>query len=200
MRDRAWAKVKAEQPLLLIDSPVYTAFGAWQHINNVKRGVEIVAKEYARGMRHISFCCELYAYHSAHGRYVLHEHPAQVVSSGADVVKKILDLEGVCFAVGYQCRYGAEPGGQPIKKPTGFMSTCAGIRKALSKTCSAKHGRCSRPTGGSHVLCDGRVARIAAIFPIRLRKAILEGLGNQLNKDGVVLDGAVVKIQTQGEQ
>jgi hypothetical protein len=42
MRDRAWAKVRAEQPLLLIGSPMCTAF--WQHINHVNRALTIVAK------------------------------------------------------------------------------------------------------------------------------------------------------------
>ena len=35
------------------------------------------------------------------------------------------------------------------------------------------------------------VARMAAIFPIRLCKAILEGFRNQLKKDGVVFEGVV---------
>ena len=62
MRRRAWAKVKSERPLLLIGSPMCTAFSAWQHINNAKRDPATVAKEYARGLSHLRFCCELYAY------------------------------------------------------------------------------------------------------------------------------------------
>ena len=50
MRNRAWAKIRAEQPLLPIGSPMCTAFSAWQHISNVKRDPAIVAKEYERGM------------------------------------------------------------------------------------------------------------------------------------------------------
>ena len=45
MRDRAWAKVKSEQPLLLIGSPMCTAFSAWQHINNSKRDLATTSKE-----------------------------------------------------------------------------------------------------------------------------------------------------------
>ena len=33
LRNRAWAKVKSEQPLILIGTPMCTAFSAWQHIN-----------------------------------------------------------------------------------------------------------------------------------------------------------------------
>ena len=59
MRARARAKVRSEQPLLLIGTPMCTAFSALQHS---KRDPEMVAREYARGLRHLSFCCELYAY------------------------------------------------------------------------------------------------------------------------------------------
>ena len=37
MRERAWAKIKNEQPTLLIGSPTYTAFSAWPPRR--KRGV-----------------------------------------------------------------------------------------------------------------------------------------------------------------
>ena len=126
-----------------------------------------------------------------HGRYFLHEHPAQATSWNTDVVKRILELEGVQRTVGHQCQYGADYEGSPIKKPTGFMSNSPHIRKALSKLCKGKHGHCSRPAGGEHILCNGRVARMAAIFPVGLCKAILSGLKAQLKSDGIVCNGVV---------
>jgi len=191
MRARAWKKLTTEQPLLLIGSPMCTAFSAWQYINNSKRDPAVVAKEYARGLRHLTFCCEMYEYQVSQGRYFLHEHPAQATSWQTQIVKRIMDLEGVARTVGHQCQYGAESDGHPIKKPTGFMSNCAGIRKALSKTCLGRKGNCSRIAGGQHILCNGRVARMAAIFPVRLCKAILGGLRDQLRADGAVHDGVV---------
>ena len=59
------------------------------------------------------------------------------------------------------------------------------------KKCNGKNGQCSRPNGGEHVLCNGRVARMAAIFPLKLCRAILGGLKSQLKKDGVVCNGQV---------
>ena len=53
MWQRAWAKVKSEEPLLLIGSPMCTAFSAWQYINNVKRDPE-VARRRRRGARDTS--------------------------------------------------------------------------------------------------------------------------------------------------
>ena len=71
------------------------------------------------------------------------------------------------------------------------MSNSIEVRKALSKICNGKHGHCSRPEGGYHVLCNGRVARMAAIFPVKLCKPILSGFSRQLRKDGLITDGVV---------
>ena len=111
MRARAWARLRSEQPLLVMGTPMCTAFSAWQHINNSKRDPEIVAREYAQGLRHLSFCCEPYAYQVESGRYVLHEHSAQATSWHTDVVKKIMTMENVSRTVGHQCQYGAEANG-----------------------------------------------------------------------------------------
>ena len=191
MRERAWKKVKTEEPLLLIGSPMCTAFSAWQHINNAKRDPAVVEQEIKRAMVHLTFCCELYEYQVSRKRYFLHEHPAQATSWSTDVVKRIMNLEGVQRTVGDQCQYGAEAYGQPIRKPTGFMSNCEGIRKSLSKLCRGRYGQCSRREGGSHILCNGKVARMAAVYPVKLCKAILTGLRDQLRSDGVVIDGIV---------
>ena len=83
MRDRAWAKIKSEQPLVLIGSPMCTACNAWQHINNSKRDPAITSKEYERGLSHFRICSELYEYQLSQGRYLLHEHPS---SSPRDIL------------------------------------------------------------------------------------------------------------------
>ena len=69
MRKRAWANIEEEQPMLLIGSPMCTAFRAWQHINNSKRDPKATSKEYERGLIHLRFCCELYEHQVAHGRF-----------------------------------------------------------------------------------------------------------------------------------
>ena len=71
------------------------------------------------------------------------------------------------------------------------MSNSIEVRKALSKACKGKQGHCSRTEGGDHILCNGRVARLAAIFPVKLCKAILSGFSNQLRRDGVTVPGVI---------
>ena len=53
------------------------------------------------------------------GKYFLREHPAQATSWYTEVVKRIMNLEGVDRTVGHQCQYGAECDGEPIEKPIG---------------------------------------------------------------------------------
>ena len=79
----------------------------------------MAADEKARGLRHLSFCCKLYAYQVSTGKYFLHEHPAQATSWYTEVVKRIMNLEGVDRTVGHQCHDGTEDDGEPIKKPIG---------------------------------------------------------------------------------
>ena len=75
------------------------------------------------------------------------------------------------------------------------MTNCAGIAKALTKVCKGKGGFCSRRQGGKHILCNGKVARQAAVFPMRLCHAILAGLRNELRKEGTVEYGVVGMLE-----
>ena len=63
--------------------------------------------------------------------------------------------------------------GNPIKKPTGFMSNAPQLLNALNKRCFGRHGLCSRPSGGAHQNCLGKVARRAAIFSDMMCEMIL---------------------------
>ena len=59
-RRRARERVERERPMLLIGSPMCTAFNAWQRIHNMKRDPEVVRREYLKAMIHIRFTMELY--------------------------------------------------------------------------------------------------------------------------------------------
>ena len=181
--------------LTLIDaqgSPMCTAFSAWQFINNKKRDPTVVAREYTRAMIHIRFCMELYKLQADAGRYFLHEHPASAMSWAEPEVRRIAQMQGVQIAVGDQCMYeAADKDGDPIKKPTKFMTNSACIAEALSKRCGGKLGWCSRPSGGRHALCNGNRAKAAAIYPFALCRAILTGFRDQMILDGRLKPGSV---------
>ena len=65
-------------------------------------------------------------------------------SWGEKCVKHIEDIGSASKVIADQCQYGAEAYGQPIRKPTSFMSNSEELRKALPEVCKGTLGHCSR--------------------------------------------------------
>ena len=183
MRDKAEKLIATQQPTLLIGSPMCTAFSAWQHINRTKRPADVCERELIAGRVHLAWCCKLYKAQIARGAFFLHEHPGCATSWKEDCVREVLALKGVARVVADQCQLGQETeGGDPIRKPTGFMSNSPCILGHLDRRCNGRRGLCSRPKGGEHQLCNGKVARRASIFQRELCEAILRGIRDQLRQ------------------
>ena len=108
MRDRALQRVREERPLLLVGSPMCTAFSTWQRVNNAFRDPVVVAGEMARARKHLEFCVELYREQIRGGRYFLHEHPAYASSWQTDIIEGIMSEDGVLRVTADQCLYGSE--------------------------------------------------------------------------------------------
>ena len=97
---------------------------------------------------------------------------------------RVLALNGVRRVRSDQCQHGQESElGNPVKKPTGFMSNAACLLEALDRRCFGRKGLCSRPGGGEHQNCLGKVARRAAIFSDQMCETILRGISLQLKSD-----------------
>ena len=193
-RQKARRLVEVEKPMFLIGSPACTAYSSWQQLNNTKRDPSVVTRERACADVHLAFVCELYELQQQNRRYFLHEHPDGAASWGLECVQTVMALDGVRRVVGDQCQYGQQSAdGVAIKKPTGWMSNSEELLKALSRRCGHRElGRCSRPKGGQHQICSGsRVTRAAAVYPMKLCKAILVGCRNQLRHDGRLTLGIV---------
>ena len=97
----------------------------------------------------------------------------------------IAGMTGVRIVVADQCQLGlVDKDGGPIKKLTKSMTNCRGIAEALTRRCQGRGGACSTVEGGRHVLCNGKTARLAAIYTFDLCIAILTGLKAQMERDG----------------
>ena len=132
MRDRAMKKLKDERPMLLIGSPMCTAFSTWQRINHKIRDPYIVECEKRRAVMHFRFCVDLYMEQIEGGRYFVHEHPAHATSWQEDCMKKLMGEPGVETATCDQCMYGSEAAdGSPVKKPTTFLTNAPELAKQL---------------------------------------------------------------------
>ena len=120
---------------------------------------------------HMEFVTQLYRDQVTEGRYFFARAPA---------VRVVMELRvpGVGGTRGDQCQYGAEAKrgphkGQPVKKPTGFMSNFCELLKALSRRCAGQGNRCSRLGGGGHATCSGNVCKDAAVYTRELCRAVL---------------------------
>ena len=121
------------------------------------------------------------------GIYFQHEHPKFASSWTLECVKRLQMFPGVTTVRADQCHYGAVALHGPHKasrllKPTGFMSNSCMIFRALSRTCGASGGRCSRFQGG-------RQSAETAMYTRAFRRVILHGLTAQLQADGQLHDG-----------
>ena len=58
-REKALAKLRHECPMLLVGSPMCTAFSSWQRISDKVRDPAVCAAEKARALVHLSFCVQL---------------------------------------------------------------------------------------------------------------------------------------------
>ena len=61
---------------------------------------------------------------------------------------------------------------------------CEDILEQLNCRRRGKNGQCSRPTGGTHQLCNDKTARRAAIFQRELCEGVLIGLKNYTTRHG----------------
>ena len=201
MRERALERVRREKPLLLVGSPMCTAFSTWQRINDKIRDKYVVEAEKKRAVMHLEFCIELCREQLKHGRYFLHEHPAYATSWQEESMQKLMEESGVERTVCDQCMYGCKTlEGAPVKKPTQFVTNSPELAKKLGVRCTGRGGACSRPSGGAHVQCRGKVARRAAVYDFKLCRAILVGFRNQLRVDGIYKDGFIGILEDRGER
>ena len=97
---------------------------------------------------------------------------------------QVLAMSGVRRIRSDQCQHGQESElGNPVKKPTGFMSNAACLLETLDRRWFGRKGLCSRPGGGEHQNCLGETARRAAIFSDQMCETILRGISLQLRSD-----------------
>ncbi len=192
MRERARQRVAEDKPVLLVGSPACTPYSTWQRLNAMRHGWPEgeVERRRVAGDVHLRFVCELYKLQLDGGRYFLHVNPDQATSWQRTSIVDILQDERVKIAASDQCQYGQRSRcGDPVRKPTGWMSNSPEILKKLSKRCHGRRGACSRRGGGRHATASGRLAREAAVYPFKLCRAILEGCRNQLMRDGTLKEG-----------
>ena len=165
-RQRAEQLLAEQQPEFLIGSPMCTAFSRLQRIGtSIPKGEpgwrdpEKMAEERARAMVHLCVCCQLYLQQMARGGYFVHKHPSPADSWHEECVQEVWSKIGVRRVLCDQCIFGqCNETGEPVKKPTGFLTNSPEVAACVGKRCLGQRGQCSRPGGGEHAPCIGKVA------------------------------------------
>jgi hypothetical protein len=105
-RDKVMDMVLGKKALLIIGSPLCTAFSQLPNWNLRKmdkgRKDDIINK----GREHLKFCMLLYRIQHENGMYFPHEHPNKATSWDMPEVKEIMELEGVEVTRGDMCAFG----------------------------------------------------------------------------------------------
>ena len=128
----------------------------------------------------LDFAVEIYELQLRAGRHFLHEHPQSAASWQEPRVRALLRDPRVGTAVAHLCQYGmatkdACGGRAPARKATTFMSSSAALLRRLSKKCDGSH---------DHQRLEGGRARVVAIYPPGLCRAILRGIEDQRRTEG----------------
>jgi hypothetical protein len=193
-RKRAWERLRAEKPFLVIGSPPCTMFSRLQlNLNSAKIGRVEWEKRRRQAEVLLVFAVAVYKLQLLAGRHFLHEHPAGAASWRHPAVAKLLATSSVSTTDADMCEFGLVTsiagGGQgPAKKPTRFMSSSPAMLEALSKKCQGGHAHAP--------LLGGTRARDAAEYPPGLCRAIAQGAAEQLRRD----DRAVLHALRCGRQ
>ena len=124
MRAKAKHIVKHKSALLLVVSPMCSAFSRLQAFNAKRLGPERVKEMIEYGMKHLTFALDLCEIQRRNGLYFLLEHPAGASSWSTSPMQRMIKREGVQVYEGDMCCYDLRQvvGGEEyyVKKPTRF--------------------------------------------------------------------------------
>ena len=106
MRDEAERRLDHQKPMLLIGTPMRTAFSKIQNLNKARRDPAVVKAEYEKALVHLRWCCRLYQKQIDRGVSFLHEHPAGATSWKQPEIEALLSQECVKRVVADLCQLG----------------------------------------------------------------------------------------------
>ena len=101
--DKAEKMIRDKTALLLIGSPMCSAFSQLQSLNPVTENSE---RKWKEGVEHIKFLVKLYKKQVDQGRVFLHEQPAHAKSWVIPEIRKMMQEAGVTVVEADQCMYG----------------------------------------------------------------------------------------------
>jgi hypothetical protein len=186
-RRRCWARLRTEDPWVVIGSPPCTAFSVLNRgLNRDRVPAERRERQLAEGKVLLGFALSVYVWQIRRQKYFLHEHPASASSWTLPEVMAVRTMEGVATVINDACVFGMKAVGPDgverlVKKPTRWMSNAPALLRRLAARCSGCH---------AHTQLLGGRAAAAAVYPPELVVAIVRGLQAQREEDSRIGDCA----------
>ena len=145
-RDKAMCKLKQDEPLMLIVSPMCGPFSQLQSLFNYpKQEHEHVERQLKDAMEHVKFSLEMCLEQYTKGRLFMFEHPAGAASWSMQAIQQMKSLEGVSATKFDFCMLGmktTDSEGKPTaaRKKTIVMTNSQAITLLLREAqCRAEH-------------------------------------------------------------
>ena len=199
-RRRCLVEIAREEPVLVIGSPMCSAFSTLMNWNWPRMTPEKRKECWDRACSHLRFAFAVYRLQREAGRWYLHEHPIGASSWKLEFVMEERQQDGVVLVVADQCHWGQwtwDLGAAGLaKKTTGFLTNCPEIAKALDKRCSNYHGN---PYNHSHVqLVSGKAKRTEQYTPAMVA-TVLGALVEALTRVGRLLEDGLCMVHADEE-
>ena len=108
-RKRAWDRIRAEEPFLVVGSPPCTMFSRVQvNLNANNRGKVEWERRRRSAELLLTVAAAFYTLQVLAGRHFLREHPAGATSWTHPAIVKLLARDGVGAVVAHQCEFGLD--------------------------------------------------------------------------------------------
>eukprot|EP00435_Cladocopium_sp_Y103_P001618 s5475_g1.t1 len=173
-RQRAWRKLKEEDPDLVMICPPCGPFSQMQAINYSRMEGHKAMAILGEGVEHLEFSMRVFEWQVRRGKIAIFEHPDLSRAWDEECVQRAATLPGVERVRGDQCQFGLriEPGQDLSLKPTGFLLNSKAIAKRLAKRCAGDH---------QHLRLEGgHRTKLAERYPPKLCQAIVQGLKDEV--------------------
>ena len=122
---------------------------------------------------HLEFTCLVCRLQMTNNSYYLFEHPLTATSWQEPCIQRLLVLPGTFRITAHQCQHGMalpDPNNNgivtPVLKPTAYMTNSPAMAQQLERHCDGSH---------QHVKLEGKLTRLAAIYPPKLCANIIAG-------------------------
>jgi len=162
-----WRCIGEDKPHTIMMSPECRAFSCmmcsnWDRMNTDKR--TLIEQQ---GLQQLLLCVRVALYQIRKGRTFIIEHPASASNWETELMQHPLAQEGVMVIKADQCMYGLQVSEDGLsRKHTRFVTNGSSFSKHLAQRCDRRH---------DHVQLQGKLTKLAQVYPEELVKAIADG-------------------------